>query len=909
MMSTERLFSPKPPKPRKPPLLKKPHCPLPVGRGTTAVTSGSQVKKIVEHLNQQDSIVVSPKAEERSQPLREPKTTPNTKHRPPQLSQKNSLSQREREQKVKQKEDGKGHSIPSMNRRGGRSAPDGMEVEAEVQTQNKDETAQGSAATPSLLCENSCTCFCHQQRPSMQLVWVPKEEEEKEKEERDTGSEGGRQRKMERVPLCGEHTEQSSQVERMKVQQVPDATTTDDKCQYSTAFSQITTLYPPKFYHRSHWSTPISGKSIYIQLGPKVTQDTPPPVPPRTPHQSDNLNQGSSSTSPTAKLDPPTKDSLCHSQLPPPPPNHPQPQHHSEILSSRCSPQSENNDNDLDGWEKVDPIREEESPTLLAQSLSTDLGSCLNDEPLYQEYRATVINKEIQHQAKSASIGSSSSSDQEWGAGDLGNSLKPKKGPTQSILWQELPSVRNSGVLLYLSPADRKRQESMFEVLTSEASYLRSLRVLTDHFLDSRDLDETLIIRDKKTLFSNILSVREVSERFLKDLEQRVSEGPVISDICDIIHHHAQHSFSPYIEYIRNQVYQEKTYSSLMQKNVQFVTVITRLQGSPMCQRLPFTSFLLLPFQRITRIKMLIENILKKTQEGTKEEQTASQALAAVSQIIEECNAQVGKMKQMEELLHIAQMLEFHKLKAIPIVSQRRFLEKRGELQEMTKGGALFNLRPKFTPIYLFLFNDLLIFTYKKSSDRYIVTDHAHRSLVHVQAISEEKQGSGFDRCFCLMLLENHQGCTYERLLKAPTESDMHRWMAAFPNLTGPGRDEDEVVYEDWDCPQVHCLEQYVAQQTDELDLEPTDIINVLRKTNEGWYEGIRLSDGKKGWFPASNVLEITNEHVRRRNLREQYRIIRVAAQTRPTQAHKPEPTPGALFYVTNSEVATQKGQ
>ena len=53
----------------------------------------------------------------------------------------------------------------------------------------------------------------------------------------------------------------------------------------------------------------------------------------------------------------------------------------------------------------------------------------------------------------------------------------------------------------------------MFEVLTSEASYLRSLRVLTNHFLESRELEEAMIIRDRKTLFSNILRVREVSER------------------------------------------------------------------------------------------------------------------------------------------------------------------------------------------------------------------------------------------------------------------------------------------------------------------------------------------------------------------------------------------------------------
>lgn len=54
----------------------------------------------------------------------------------------------------------------------------------------------------------------------------------------------------------------------------------------------------------------------------------------------------------------------------------------------------------------------------------------------------------------------------------------------------------------------------MFEVLTSEASYFRSLRVLTEHFQDSRELEETLIIMDKKTLFSNILKVKEISERW-----------------------------------------------------------------------------------------------------------------------------------------------------------------------------------------------------------------------------------------------------------------------------------------------------------------------------------------------------------------------------------------------------------
>lgn len=32
-------------------------------------------------------------------------------------------------------------------------------------------------------------------------------------------------------------------------------------------------------------------------------------------------------------------------------------------------------------------------------------------------------------------------------------------------------------------------------------------------------------------------------------------------------------------------------------------------------------------------------------------------------QIMDECNTEVGKMRQMEELIHIAQTLEFDKLK------------------------------------------------------------------------------------------------------------------------------------------------------------------------------------------------------------------------------------------------------
>lgn len=53
-------------------------------------------------------------------------------------------------------------------------------------------------------------------------------------------------------------------------------------------------------------------------------------------------------------------------------------------------------------------------------------------------------------------------------------------------------------------------------------------------------------------------------------------------------------------------------------------------------------------------------------------------------------------------------------LQAVPIISQTRFLEKRGEFQDVAKGGTIFNLRPKFSPVFLYLFNDLLVIASRK---------------------------------------------------------------------------------------------------------------------------------------------------------------------------------------------------
>ncbi|XP_039997391.1 rho guanine nucleotide exchange factor 15 [Xiphias gladius] len=989
-------------------------------RGSSTSASGGKVKRIVNKFSKQES--------EPNEPGEQPTNgtsdlTPSKRFkRPPTIKPKpgrTSLQLQIRGEQApplplkrsrilqKQKESVGGEEVDSISVEGGRSAPDGKEVEVKLIGGGEAESEHSPDTPLSPCCDPSCSCVCHLQRPGMKLIWVPMDvegggqkggggeeddadvDEQREEEGDDWGvyedvepigegdSEAGDE--VDRISVVDEsevlkqekakfnqsldvliaevHRRRSDPgphsvltslaVTRSQSPPVPPKRAKSPPVHLSPTLNEEDNIYEAtlpvvdpvpktttpvckeldiplikvrKPARRSKLSSSTSDPTSEFQINNEPISsphDVLPAVPPRMPLIQDSRSltpvhrggiplpqptleewrllrpssPGSSAASglstQRAITPPPTNPLLPH--RPPPPPPKTDPRRLSSASLQSLTHKKEGEENGRNEGEKED-IMEELNSSLRRGSLFS-WESRLQDEPLYQTYRATVITKEIRRQTVCRNISKTSvdyamdltARPSGTGTGTMiGNGPhrgNPVPTPGQSTLWQDLPAVRDSGVREQLTPEQCKYQESMFEVLTSEASYLRSLRVLTEHFMDSRELEDTMIIRDKKTLFSNILRVREVSERFLKDLEDRIFKLLVFSDICDIIHYHAQHKFPAYIDYVRNQIYQEKIFTTLMKNNVQFATVITRLQESPQCQRLPFMSFLLLPFQRITRIKMLIENILKRTKEGTKEEETASKALASVSKIIDECNTQVGKMRQVEELIYVSQTLEFDKLKAIPVISQNRFLEKKGELQEMSKGGTLFNMRAKFTPVYLFLFNDLLIITSKKGAERFVVLDHAHRSLVQVQPADEGGSSGGpYEHCFNLTLLENHQGRMIERLFKAPSQSDMHRWMAAFPNPTNPDRDEEEVIYEDWDCPQVQCLEQYIAQQADELTLEPTEIVNVIRKTNEGWYEGSRLSDGQKGWFPVGHVIEITNEHVRRRNLRERYRVIQAAS-------------------------------
>ena len=279
---------------------------------------------------------------------------------------------------------------------------------------------------------------------------------------------------------------------------------------------------------------------------------------------------------------------------------------------------------------------EQEEPTYMSSHFA--------DEPLYQFYTASVMERASYRQGECSSEDDYEVINDGSGNGHPALSAAPPRPTAMEIvtpadgrrtLWCELPEVLNSGILNTLNSCQRKVQEAMFEVITSEASYLKSLEVLVTHFFNCPSFATESIItkREKNTLFSDILPVKRCSELFLADLEKRWQESALISTIADIVLKHASTSFGVYVKYCSNQIYQDRILKQLKENNPRFLEVLSELESSRKCQSLAMHSFLMLPMQRITRLPLLLDAIFHRLEHGSPHWHECNLALATLNKV------------------------------------------------------------------------------------------------------------------------------------------------------------------------------------------------------------------------------------------------------------------------------------
>ncbi|NWR85210.1 ARHGG factor, partial [Furnarius figulus] len=163
-----------------------------------------------------------------------------------------------------------------------------------------------------------------------------------------------------------------------------------------------------------------------------------------------------------------------------------------------------------------------------------------------------------------------------------------------------------------------------------------------------------------------------------------------------------------------------------------------------------------------------------------------------------------------------------------PLISASRWLRKRGELYLLLSEEAGIFRRGAGRLCYLFLFNDVLIIT-KKKSENYVVMNYATLDQVTVEKIESmdppsPPPGKAGGHLLRVVLEKDSEGRREEIVLSAETLSDRARWIAALmhrekekPDTTPKG-----------DLSQVEITRAYLAKEADELSLQQADVVLVL---------------------------------------------------------------------------------
>ncbi|BHF71098.1 Rho guanine nucleotide exchange factor 26 [Sparganum proliferum] len=306
-------------------------------------------------------------------------------------------------------------------------------------------------------------------------------------------------------------------------------------------------------------------------------------------------------------------------------------------------------------------------------------------------------------------------------------------GPVGRCQWVDMPEVAKRGLARDLTSDQRCLLEARFEIITTEASFNKSLTFLIETFYKAAVFDTSvpnalLTPLDKTHLFSNIQDIHVTSNKLLLDLANYFQEDPLMKRICDILFEYSESKLSYYITYVRNQSYQIKMLEKIMSQP-KLADELQRLQRTPACNGLDLNSFLVLPMQRIVRLRLLVIAVLKYTEKSSNAYRSGLLALASLEKLISECDAQTGYMEKKERLLTLSNQLEFqNSMRAIAM--ENRELVKEGNMnliitpnanQAGTRRKISDVMRCKPTKMTLFLITDLLLITRPKGEKFYVV--------------------------------------------------------------------------------------------------------------------------------------------------------------------------------------------
>ncbi|XP_027524507.1 pleckstrin homology domain-containing family G member 5 isoform X3 [Corapipo altera] len=213
-----------------------------------------------------------------------------------------------------------------------------------------------------------------------------------------------------------------------------------------------------------------------------------------------------------------------------------------------------------------------------------------------------------------------------------------------------------------LSRRQCHQQEAIWELLHTEATYIRKLKVITDLFLCCLlNLQESGLLCevDVERLFSNIGEIIrlhcELWRSVMAPVLAKARRTGAMLDPIDFLNGFKMFGslFKPYMRYCMEEEGCMEYMRALLRDSELFRTYVTWAEKHEQCSRLKLSDMLVKPHQRLTKYPLLLKSVLKKT-DDPRARDAITTMIGSVERFINDINS---RMRQRQERQRLATIL------------------------------------------------------------------------------------------------------------------------------------------------------------------------------------------------------------------------------------------------------------
>jgi len=220
-----------------------------------------------------------------------------------------------------------------------------------------------------------------------------------------------------------------------------------------------------------------------------------------------------------------------------------------------------------------------------------------------------------------------------------------------------------------ISDREKKRQEVISEICYTERDFVKDLEYLRDFWILplKGKLTGLSVIpagrreRVVRTIFSNIIdhpSIHGVSSRFAKSMTERQQKSPVVKSVGDVFLEFVP-QFEPFIYYGARQLEGKFEFENERSINKDFAKFVDDIERRKESRKLELNGYLTKPTTRLARYPLLLENVLKYTEEGNPDKEDIPKVLTMIRDLLSRVNHESGKAENRFNLRRLAEQLRF----------------------------------------------------------------------------------------------------------------------------------------------------------------------------------------------------------------------------------------------------------